>query len=322
MENHKLTLPSRRRFLRQASIAAGASLLLSRTSLWAQPPGLHLTKQEFYTAAAHEKIRTTQLRDGIYLLQGAGGNVICHTGSDGSLLIDCQFAAGAPHLLAAMAAFKAQPLKLLINTHWHFDHTDANAVMHQHGAFLIAHENCRARLASPQVIAFYGLTFPPAPAAAIPQQTFTRNETVFFNGVTHRLMHAPTAHTDTDIFIHFAERNVIHTGDLWFNGYYPLIDVSTGGTIQGMIDGVNRCLALADSDTKIVPGHGELGTRAQLVQYRDMLATVAARVRTLKGQGKSLQQTLAANPTADLDAVWGKGAMKGSALTTFAWQTI
>jgi glyoxylase-like metal-dependent hydrolase (beta-lactamase superfamily II) len=314
---------NRRSFLRHASMATGASLLLRSFPAWAQAvQGPHITFAEFTTAAAKEKIRTVQLRDKIYLLYGVGGNIVCHTGKDGKMLIDCQFSAGASHLMAALNAIDAHPLRLLINTHWHLDHTNANPDMHKAGARIIAHINCRKRLATPQRIDFYNLDVPALPAAGLPVETFATSKTVSFNGEKHSLQHAPRAHTDTDLFVHFPNHNVIHTGDLWFNGYYPLIDVGTGGTIQGMIAGVNRCIALADSQTKIVPGHGELGTLDELKQYNHMLSTVAARVEKLKRQGKTLSEILATRPTAEFDAVYGKGSMKGDAIVFFAYQTV
>jgi len=309
-------------------MAAGASLFLPSLRAWGLPPenepvhGPHITLQQFTTAAAKEKIRTTRLRNGIYLLQGVGGNVVCQTGKDGKMLIDCQFSAGAPHLLAALNAIDSKPLRLLINTHWHLDHTNANPDMHKAGARIFAHVNCRKRLATPQRIDFYNLDVAPLPPAGLPMETFTTAATVDFNGENHSLQHTPRAHTDTDLFVHFPNHNVIHTGDLWFNGYYPLIDVGTGGTIHGMIHGVDRCIALADSQTKIVPGHGKLGTLPELKTYVQMLTTVADRVEKLKHEGKSLDEVIAAHPTADMDAVWGKGATNGDAITMFAYQTL
>lgn len=316
---------NRRFFLRQASLAAGASLFLPSLRAWGLPSqsvpvkGPHITTQQFTTAAAKEKIVTTKLRDGIYMLQGVGGNIVCQTGADGKMLIDCQFSAGAPHLLAALAAIDTKPLRLLINTHWHMDHTNANPDMHKAGARILAHVNCRKRLSTNQRIDFYHLDVPALPHSGLPTETFATAATVDMNGENHSLQHTPRAHTDTDLFVHFPNHNVIHTGDLWFNGFYPLIDVGTGGTIRGMISGVHRCIALADNQTKIVPGHGKLGTLPELKTYVEMLETVADRVGKLKHQGKSLEEIIAAHPTADLDKHWGKG---GNAITLFAYQTL
>lgn len=314
----------RRSFLRQASLLAAAGLLAPSMRGFAslQSASTPDLSQQLRAAAANEKIRTTRLTDRCFLLQGVGGNVVCQNGPEGKLLIDAQMSTGAPHLLEAASALGPQPLRFLVNTHWHVDHTDGNEAMHTAGAFIIAHEKTRERLSTPQELKFYHLHSGPAPAGALPQQTFTETQKLYFNGDELDLVHAPNAHTDTDIYVHFTGDNVIHAGDLWFNGYFPLIDVGTGGTIHGMVDGCDRCIALADAQTKIVPGHGELGDRAGLKQYRDMLATVAERVSGMKRQGKSLDEVIAAQPTADLDAVWGRGSMKSSSLVTFAYQTV
>lgn len=224
--------------------------------------------------------------------------------------------------MAALSAIDSRPLRLLINTHWHLDHTNANSRMHKAGARILAHINCRKRLATPQRIDFYDSNVAPLPPVGLPTETFTTAKTVFFNGEEHSLQHTPRAQTDTDLFAHFPDHNVIQAGDLWFNGYCPLIDGGTGGTIRGMIHGVDRCIGLADSQTKIAPGHGELGTLTELRPYAGMLRTVAARVEKLKHQGKSLSEIVAARPTADPDPTWDKGIMKGENIILFAYQTL
>ncbi|HEY1807157.1 MAG TPA: MBL fold metallo-hydrolase, partial [Acidobacteriaceae bacterium] len=227
--------------------------------------------QELRTAAASETIRTTKLTDTIFMLQGVGGNVVCQVGPDGKLVIDSQISTGTPKLLEALGKLDPHKLKLLINTHWHFDHTDGNAALHLAGAFIIAQDNTRLRLLKPQTMQIHNARFPAAPDAGLPQQTFPESETLWVNNDQEDLIHTPDAHTDSDIFIHFVKGNVIHTGDLWWNGMYPLIDRSSGGTINGMIRGVDQVLALADERTKIVPGHGPLGDQAALQNYRMML---------------------------------------------------
>jgi glyoxylase-like metal-dependent hydrolase (beta-lactamase superfamily II) len=214
-------------------------------------------------------------------------------------------------------------MKLLINTHWHFDHTDGNAALHNDsGAFIIAQENTRKRLAAPQEIQFFHLQLQASPTSSLPQQTFTESAKLYFNNDELDMGHMPDAHTDTDIYIHFVNGNVIHAGDVFFNGFYPFIDAGTGGTINGMIRGADACLALADDKTKIVPGHGPLGDKDALQKYRDMMATIATRVEKLKSTGQTVDQAVAAKPTADFDAVWGKGSLTPDQFVTIVYSTL
>jgi cyclase len=265
---------------------------------------------------------TTKLRDNIYLLSGPGGNMVVLSGADGKVLVDSGVAAAAPKIQQAMDGFGRAPLKILINTHWHFDHTDGNEAMHQAGAVIIAHENTRKRLSAPQDIAAFGLHFDPAPADAWPQQTFTEGTKLYLNGEQLTLAYFPPAHTDSDISVRYENGNVLHMGDVWFNGTYPFIDPSTGGNIDGMISGTARGLNLADADTKIVPGHGPVGDKAALAKHHEMLVTVRDRVHTLKAAGKSKDDAVAAKPTADLDGTWGKGAVTGDFFTTLVYMTL
>jgi len=278
--------------------------------------------QMLRTAAEKENIKTTRLTDTIHLLQGVGGNVVCQIGPDGKVIIDSQISTGAPHLLDALARLDEHKLRLLINTHWHFDHTDGNAALHLEGAFIVAHDNTRARLLKPQVMEVYQAHFPAAPDAGLPQETFGEIETLYVNNDQLNLVHTPNAHTDSDIFVHFVHGNVVHAGDLWFNGFYPLIDTGSGGTIGGMMRGVDQVLQAADQRTKIVPGHGPLGDKPALQRYREMLGTVADRVGKLKGQGKSVEEAVAAAPTADLDATWGKGNLKPGTFVALVYDSL
>jgi glyoxylase-like metal-dependent hydrolase (beta-lactamase superfamily II) len=278
--------------------------------------------QQLRTAAASEKIKTTKLTDTIFLLQGVGGNVVCQIGPDGKVLIDSQISTGTRILLDAIAKLDEHKLKLLINTHWHFDHTDGNAALHLEGAFIMAHDNTRTRLQKPQVMQVYDAHFNAAPDAALPQETFAESESLWVNNDQLNLVHTPEAHTDSDVFIHFLHGNVIHAGDLWFNAMYPLIDTGSGGTINGMIRGVDQVLAAADDRTKIVPGHGILGDKAALQRYREMLVTVADRVEKLKASGKSVMEAVAAAPTSDLDATWAKGTLKPSTFVALVYDSL
>jgi len=325
----------RRDFLKQAGWA-GAGLGLAAIpgafafpvhgqSSQATPPAAPTADrvQQFRTAGASTPIQVTKLRDTLFLLQGAGGNMVAQNGPDGKLLIDSSAATAATRLKETLNKLGPHPMKLLINTHWHFDHTDGNAALHDdQGAFIIAQENTRKRLSTPQEITFYHLKFQPSPTSSLPQQTFVDKASLYFNNDELDLIHMPDAHTDTDIYIHFVNGNVLHCGDVFFNGLYPFIDASTGGAINGMIRGADACLAVADDKTKIVPGHGPLGDKDALQRYRDMLATVATSVEKLKSSGQSLEQVIAAKPTAQFDAVWGKGSLKPDQFVELVYSTL
>jgi len=267
-------------------------------------------------------VRSTKLRDTLFLLQGVGGNMVTQIGPDGKLLIDSSVDTAAPRVKEALASLGPQPLKLLINTHWHFDHTDGNAAMHDAGALILAQENTRLRLSQTQTVAALGLQFPAAPDSALPQEVFEDRAHNFFNNDELRLVHFAPAHTDSDIYILFKVANVIHTGDIWFNGTYPLIDDSSGGRIDGMIRASSEIVSLADKETKIVPGHGPLGDKTQLAEYRDMLVSVRDRVQGLKRSGRSLAEAVAAKPTSDLDKQWGGGMMTPNLFVQQVYKTL
>ena len=273
-------------------------------------------------AAVAAPIQTTKLTDTIFLLQSVGANILASIGPDGKLLIDSGMATGAHHLLEELAKLAPHPLNLLINTSWLFDHTDGNAALHAAGAFIIAQENTRLRLAAPQKIAIFNLDLPSSPASALPQQTFTDSEKLYLNNDELDLVHAPNASTDSDIFIHLVNANVIHTGDLWFNNAYPIIDAGSGGTINGLIQGVDQVFQLADDRTKIVPSHGQPGNKSALAGYREMLTTVANRVEKLKIAGQSLDQVLAAKVTAGLDSEWSHGEITPIMFLTAVYNTL
>jgi glyoxylase-like metal-dependent hydrolase (beta-lactamase superfamily II) len=197
------------------------------------------------------------------------------------------------------------PVKTVIDTHWHFDHTDNNGNLHAAGATVLAHENTKTRMAEPHDSALLGLHIPASPADALPQQTFSSSQKLQANGEIVMLQYFQPAHTDTDIYIHFQKANVIHMGDTFFNGFYPVIDTSTGGKANGIIVAADKILSLADNNTKIVPGHGPLGNKADLTKSRDMLVVARDRVQKLKTAGKSPEEIAASKPLADLDPVWG-----------------
>ena len=272
--------------------------------------------------AAQTPITTTKLYDNVYLLQGFGGNMALQTGPEGNLLIDSSFSTSVQKVLAAISAVSKDAPHTLINTHWHYDHTDGNDGLHAAGFTILAHGKTRERLATPQVVNFFHITVPPDPAGSLPTITFDDSMHLWHNGDSLGLAHFDPAHTDTDIYIHLHNADVLHVGDVFFNGTYPFIDESSVGNISGMIAASDKALALAGPKTKIIPGHGPLGDKAQLQKYRDMLATVRDRVAKLKAAGASEQEAIAKKPTADLDAEWGKGFVSGDMITGLAHRTL
>jgi glyoxylase-like metal-dependent hydrolase (beta-lactamase superfamily II) len=254
-------------------------------------------------------IQAQPLAENLTLLSGPGGNVVVLNGPDGKIVVDTFLLPAWPKLKEALDGLGNAPVKTVIDTHWHFDHTDNNGNLHAAGATVLAHENTKTRMAEPHDSALLGLHIPASPADALPQQTFSSSQKLQANGVNVLLQCFQPAHTDTDIYIHFQKANVIHMGDTFFNGFYPVIDASTGGKIDGMIIAANKVLRLADNTTKIVPGHGPLGNKADLTKSRDMLIVARDRVRKLKTAGKSADEIVASKPLADLDPVWGHGML-------------
>ena len=273
-------------------------------------------------AAATTPIKTTKLYDNIYLLQGAGGNMAVQTGPEGKLLIDSSFATAVPRLREAIAALGPDPDNTLINTHWHIDHTDGNQGMHAAGFQILAHRKTRDRMAMPAEMPVLGISLPAYPDAALPVTTFDSSMHMWHNGDSIDLVHFEPAHTDTDIYIHFHNADVLHAGDVWFNGFYPFIDESSGGSISGTIRADEKILALAGPNTKIIPGHGPLGTRAELQQFRDMLSGVRDRVAALKHAGLTEQETIAKKPTAEFDPVWNKSGGSTDMFVGIVYRTV
>ena len=250
------------------------------------------------------QMRTTKVAEGIYMLTGAGGNIGVSVGADGILLIDSQFAQLHDKITAALAGIAPGPVRFLCNTNWHYDHVSGNEPFAKAGALIIAHENTRPRMIAQQIHADLGITLPPYPAPALPLVTFPDVLTIHFNGEDMQAIHIPGAHSDADLLFYFKKANVIHSGDLLFSGFYPYIDVAHGGSIDGMIQAVDRILGMGNADTQVIPGHGPLLKRSALEPYRDMLVQVRNKVEALLKDGKNKEEILAARPTADLDARW------------------
>ena len=267
-------------------------------------------------------IHSQPLSDNLTLLSGPGGNVVVLNGPDGKIVVDTFLLPAWPKLKENLDGLGNAPLKTVIDTHWHVDHTDNNANLHAAGATVLAHDNTKTRMAEPHDSALMGLHFPASPADALPQQTFSSSKELHANGEIVMLQYFQPAHTDTDICIHFQKANVIHMGDTFFNGFYPVIDASTGGKINGMILAADKILTLVNNNTKIVPGHGPLGNKADLTKFRDMLVVARDRVQKLKAAGKSAGEIAASKPFADLDATWGKGFFNGDVFAQVVYSAL
>jgi cyclase len=325
---------TRREMLRSSATLAGSAFLaqLFRGSLLrAAVPGYALQTPAPAAAdpaaAARARmgavpIQAQNLAENLTLLSGPGGNVIVLNGPDGKFVVDTFVSPAWPKLKEALDGLGNAPLKYVIDTHWHFDHTDNNAPLHSAGATILAHENTKKRMSATQDVPILGLHFPPSPANALPQQTFASSYKLEANGEALALQYFSPAHTDSDIYVHFEKANVIHMGDTFFNGMYPFIDPGTGGKINGMIAAADKALPLADNNTKIVPGHGALGNKADLTKSRDMLVTARDRVQKLKSEGKSAQEAAATKPLADLDATWAKGMLSSDLFIQVIYLTL
>jgi cyclase len=267
-------------------------------------------------------IASAKLSENLTLLQGPGGNVVVLNGKDGKLIVDTFTQLAWDRFKTTLDDLGKAPLKFAINSHWHWDHTDNNVNVRGTGAALIAHDNTLKRLKETHDLDVIGLHFDPSPENALPQHTFKESYQMNFSGEHLALGRFAPAHTDSDIYIHFQKANVLHMGDVFFNGIYCYIDKETKGSIGGMIAGANKMLAMVDNDTKIVPGHGPLGNKSDLKKYHDMMVTARARVQKLKSTGKSLEQAVAAKPLSDLDPVWGKGVLNSDAFVHVVYTTL
>ncbi len=256
------------------------------------------------------QIKTIPVARGVYMLVGSGGNIGLSVGQDGAFLIDDQYAPLTDKILKAISAVTDKPVHFLVNTHWHYDHTGGNENIGKGGTIIVAHENVRKRLAKGQFMKVFNANIPPSPPKALPVITFDDSVTFHWNDETLEVVHARSAHTDGDAVIYFKSTNVVHVGDLFFNGIYPFIDGESGGSMEGVIAGVGEVLDRIDDNTKVIPGHGPLGNKTDLKAYRDMLAGVHERMTKLIKAGKHIDEIVAAKPTADYDAKWGGGFLK------------
>lgn len=324
---------TRRGMLRNSAGFAGSALLAQLFPASLLNAGVPAPRQQVATPPTDSlgamraqmgtlPIHSQPLAENLTLLSGPGGNVVVLNGRDGKIVVDTFLLPAWPKLKDNLDGLGNAPLKTVIDTHWHVDHTDNNSNLHAAGATVLAHDNTKTRMAEPHDSALFGLHFPASPADALPLQTFSSSKELHANGEIVMLQYFQPAHTDTDIYIHFQKANVIHMGDTFFNGFYPVIDASTGGKINGMILAADKILTLVDNNTKIVPGHGPLGNKADLTTFRDMLVVARDRVQKLKTAGKSADEIAASKPFADLDATWGKRFFNGDVFAQVVYSAL
>ena len=284
---------------------------MNRPALAAAAAALFATAASAQNDAKEVVIKTTKVAGNVAMLEGQGGNIGVVYGDEGALVVDDQFAPLTAKIKAAVAALTNKPIRLVVNTHWHGDHTGGNENLAGDGAIIVGHDNVRKRLSTGAFMKALNRQVPPAPAKALPVVTFASEATLHFAGEEIHAVHVENAHTDGDIVLRFKKANVLHCGDTFFNGGYPFIDVDSGGSVDGYLAAHEKLLSLADEQTKIIPGHGPLGDKAALQAAHGVLKALRDRIKGLLDEGKTAEQIAAAKPSADTDAKWGQGFIKG-----------
>lgn len=308
---------SRADFLRAVAVIS-TGFVLDPLQIFAQTSPVITIKNE----AAKANIAVHALRKSIYMLEGSGGNIAVFIGNDGTLMVDSGLAASQKKIIAAIAGLTPRPLKYLVNTHWHFDHTDGNEWVHNQGATIIAHQNTRDNLSATVHVKDWNYTFPPAPKVALPEVVVEKGHTMKINGSQIQMTYDGPSHTDGDISVYFSEADVAHLGDTWWNGYYPFIDHSSGGSLDGMISAADVHISRFTDKTLIIPGHGPVGKLSQLVEFRDMMVSIKENVIKLKRSGMTLQEAILAKPTARFDDKWGNFLIKSHNFTSLVYADV
>jgi glyoxylase-like metal-dependent hydrolase (beta-lactamase superfamily II) len=316
MHDQQQSTYSRRNFIGSVSVLT-AGVAMFPKSLFAQTdsPVIKITN-----AAKTAKIHITRLRKSLCMLEGSGGNITVFTGPEGKLLVDTGIDVSKPTILAALNSISSAPIKFLVNSHWHFDHANGNAWLHKAGATIIAQDVTRKHLSETIRVEDWNYTFAPLPAAGLPTVLYESEHIHHFNGEKILIKIYPHAHTDGDSSIFFPNENILHAADTFWNGFYPFIDYSTGGNITGMIKAAQMNIDRTTKDTIIVPGHGPVGNRQQLIEFHAMLVAIFEKVATLKKQGRSIDQVVAAKPTAAYDAKFGGFAINGDFFTRLVYK--
>jgi glyoxylase-like metal-dependent hydrolase (beta-lactamase superfamily II) len=298
------------------AVLAATAAALAAVSAAASP------YSDINAAAAANPVTVHPLRGHVSMLEGSGGNIGVLAGPDGLLMVDAGIAVSQQKIVAALRLIEPGKVRYVINTHWHWDHTDGNGWLRRTGATVIADRQVVRRLTQTIRIVEWEHTFTPVPQAELPNQVLSGDETLHMDGETVRIRHYQPGHTDGDMSVYFAKADVLQTGDTFWNGMYPFIDYVTGGSIDGAIRAANANLAMAGADTVVIPGHGPVGNRAQLIEFRDMLVAIRAKVAALKAKGNSLEQVLAAKPTASYDAKWGTSVINGPLFTSLVYRGV
>lgn len=304
-------------------ILALASCLVASASAFGQSA---VPDDYFHTGAGARYLRRADadlvvqpLRGNVAVLMGSGGNITVLSGDEGKFQVDAGIAKSQEKLQAALHKISAAPVKYVVNTHWHWDHTDGNAGMHAAGATVVAHKNTFKHLTETTHVNAWNWTFDPVPVDARPTLLIDQAKTFAFAGTRIDVENLGEGHTDGDLWVYFREADVLALGDTFWNGIYPYIDNEDGGSIDGAIKWASKAVERTTDRTIVVPGHGAVGTRAQLVEFRDMLVTVRNNVAALKQQGKSIEEILAAKPTASFDAKWGNFVFNGDQFTRMVY---
>jgi cyclase len=303
--------------MQMMKIAAVAAMMALSGEVFAQTPAA-APSPDF----SKVEIKTTDLGDGVYMLEGQGGNITVAVARDGIIMVDGEFAPLHDKIKAAIVLVSNQPIKYLINTHFHGDHTGGNEPFAKDGATIVAQDNVRKRLEAGTTNGLTGNKTPPAPKDALPSDTYTNFSKIRLNGRVADLKHVANAHTDGDTYVWFRTANVLSTGDTFTNGRYPNIDFANGGNIRGMIAATDIYLKLTNARTRIVPGHGPIADKVALIDYRTMLMTARDRMAKLVREGKSEDDVVAAKPFADLDAKWAPTELASKNFIRVVWHSL
>lgn len=298
------------------SVAAGSTLSGASAS------GQQTPYATINAAAGASPVTVQPLRGGVSMLQGSGGNMAAYAGPDGLFLVDDGIALSKDKIEAALRGISPVPIRYAVNTHWHWDHADGNGWTHRSGAVLIAHANTAQHLDQTIRVEEWGHTFTPVSQDARVAQLVRGDRSIRFGGETIRLRSYVPSHTDGDLSAYFSKADVLLTGDTWWNGLYPFIDYVAGGSIDGMIQAAEANVAMTGPGTIVVPGHGPVGGRSDLVEYHGMLVAIRSKVAKLKKQGKSLEKTIAAKPTAEFDARWGRAIISPALFITLVYRGV